>query len=312
MIQPRVSIIIPTYNREDLIILAIESILKQTYQDFEILVIDDASTDKTAEVIREINQSKVRYFQLSTNSGQCVARNYGLSRAKGEFVAFLDSDDTWLPEKLEKQIALFDKGSERLGAVYCYSYQKYVKSNTTLLNEIGYFRGDIHDKFLLGFCPPTPSLFLIKKSALDRVNGFDEGLVTFVDLDLWMRISESYDFDYVEEPLIIKYEQIGDQYVNNFEKRYKGYSLFFDKWGNKVEERFGSKELLKLKRHITYAIVGPLLHQPPGNLRKNIPKLVGLLLQVRSTKCVFYLKAVLIFIFGDSILDRIRKVYKKK
>lgn len=309
MDRPLVSIIIPTYNREKLLITAVESILKQTFQDFEILIIDDASTDQTEDIIKDFNHPKVKYFKLATNSGQCVARNHGIKEAKGEYVAFLDSDDTWLPQKLEKQVALFENGTDKLGGVYCYSYQKFVMSKMTLVNDKGYYRGDIHDKFLTGFCPPTPSLFLIRKSALDRVNGFDENLVTFVDLDLWIRISENYDFDFVEDPLIVKYEQIGEQYVNNFEKRYLGFSLFFEKWEKTVREKFGSVELMKLKRHIAYSIVGPVLNQPPNNLRKSIPRLIGLLLRVRSLRFKFYLKAILIYIFGVGVLDRIRSMY---
>jgi len=308
MKNPRVSIIIPTYNREKLILQALDSIFKQTFQDFEILVIDDASTDRTEQIIKDLNHSQIEYYKLKENSGQCIARNYGIKRAKGEFIAFLDSDDIWMPEKLDKQIKCFEKGPDRLGGIYCYSYQKYMISDETVLKDSGYFRGDIHDQFMRGFCPPTPSLFLVKKSALDSVNGFDEELVTFVDLDLWMRLSEKHDFDFVEEPLIVKYEQIGDQYVNNFEKRYKGYSLFFNKWEKKVNDRLGKKELLKLKQHIVYSMLDPLLYHPTKSFRKNIPKAIGLLLKVRSTRIRIYLKAIMILLFGEEILYKISRL----
>lgn len=306
--NPHVSIIIPTYNREKLIINALDSIFNQTFKDYEILIIDDASTDNTEQVIKELNHPKVKYLKLEKNSGQCIARNFGAKRAQGKFIAFLDSDDEWLPKKLESQLKIFNEGSDRLGAVYGYSYQKDVIKDETGLSDSGYFRGDIFGEVLTGFCPPTPSLFVVKRSAFESVSGFDESLVTFVDLDLWLRISEKYDFDYVEEPVIIKYEQIGDQYINNFDKRYLGYHLFMKKWSQFIEQKKGKKGLLYFKRSLVYKLVFPFLDHPPADLRKNITKLMGLLVKVRSTKCRLYLKSFMILIFGPSIIHRIRKI----
>ncbi len=309
MENPQISIIIPTYNRVKLIINALNSIFNQTFQDYEILIIDDASTDTTEQVIKELNHPKVKYLKLEENSGQCIARNFGTRHAKGDYLAFLDSDDEWLPNKLENQMNLFEKeGSDRLGAVYGYSYQKDVIKDETYLSDSGYFRGDIHGKMLTGFCPPTPSLFVVKRSVFESVQGFDEALVTFVDLDLWLRISEKYDFDYVEEPVIIKYEQIGDQYINNFDKRYIGYHLFIQKWSKYIREKKGKKGLMFFKRSLVSKLVFPFLDHPPVDLRKNILKLMGLLVQVRSARCRFYFKSFLILIFGSSIIHRIRKI----
>jgi glycosyltransferase involved in cell wall biosynthesis len=311
MIKPAVSVIIPTYNREKLLPKALESIKKQTFQDFEIVIIDDASTDGTESYIKGLNDSRIKYYKLDKNSGQCVARNYGIKRANGEFIAFLDSDDEWLPEKLKKQYDCFRKGPQKLGSVYCYPYSKDVIKDKTSLNRSPYYRGDIYKKFLEGFCPSTPSLFMIKKEALEKVNYFDEKLITFVDLDLHIRVSKEYLFDYVDEPLIIKYEQIGDQYVNNFDKRYNGYFLFMNKWRNEVLKTNGPEGLLSLKRHLVHSIAFPMLTHPPKNLRKNIFKLIKLLMDVRSPRTKFYIKAFLIFIFGRGIIYTLRKKGKK-
>ncbi len=302
------SVIIPTYNREKLILKALDSIFRQTYQDFEVLIIDDASTDQTDRVIRELNHPRVRYFKMDTNGGQCIARNYGIRQAKGEFVAFLDSDDEWLPEKLEKQVALFDSGSKRMGGVYGNSYTTDAIRGTTQLVETRNHRGDVHEAFLRGFCPPTPSLFIVKREALERVGGFDEDLLTFVDLDLWMRISEHYDFDYVQDPVIIKYEQIGDQYVNNFKKRYRGYHLFLKKWADELTKRVEKQGLMEMRSHLVYAIVVPILDHPPENLREDIGKVLGLLFKVRSLRLRLYIKALAILVFGPGIIYRIRKL----
>jgi len=312
MKDPRISIIIPTYNRDNLILKALESIFIQTFQDFEILIIDDASTDKTEQVIKELNHSKVRYFKLENNSGQCIARNFGVKRAKGEFVAFLDSDDEWLPEKIEKQVALFETGSDRLGGVYGNSYTTDAIKNTTTLAVVENRRGDIHNEFMRGFCPPTPSMFMVKREAIEKVNGFDEALITFVDLDLWIRISEHYYFDFVEDPVIIKYEQIGDQYVNNFEKRYRGFHLFMEKWSREVKLETGSKGLLDLRQHLTKALVVPLVEHPPDGIHWKSIKMILLLVKARSVSFRLYLKAWMILLFGPRVIYRIRAIIRKK
>jgi hypothetical protein len=228
----------------------------------------------------------------------------------GTYIAFLDSDDEWLPEKLSSQLECFRQGSEKVGCVYGYSYKRDAVLNMTDLIQQPYFRGDIHNELLNGFCPPTPSLFMVKKDALLEVNGFDEKLITFVDLDLWLRLSREYHFDYVEKPLIIKYENIGDQYVNNFEKRYKGIKLFLKKWKNEAIEKVGVKGFLNLKKELSFALVIPILEHPPQNIRKNIFKLIGLQLDIRSNKMNLYIKSFLILLFGPNIVSRIRNARK--
>jgi glycosyltransferase involved in cell wall biosynthesis len=312
MKDPLVSVIIPSYNREKLIMKAIGSVMRQTFNDFEILVIDDASTDDTGEVIKNLNNEKIRYFRMERNGGQCIARNFGIRNARGRYIAFLDSDDEWLPEKLKLQVECFRKGPKELGAVYGYAYQTDVIKNETTLPDNKFYRGDIHDKFLRGFCPSTPSIFMITSEALKKVNGFDEKLITFVDLDLWLRISEHYQFDFIDEPVIIKYEQIGDQYINNFEKRYNGYKLFFKKWDEIVKNSAGRKALKTLKYYLALALVVPILEHPPKNLRKNIFKVIGLLLKVRSTRYNLYVKALSILLFGPDVVPFVRKYIKKE
>ena len=104
-----VSIIIPMYNREKTIKMAVESILEQTCQDFELIIVDDCSTDNTDEVVASIKDERIRYLKNERNSGAAVSRNRALREAKGRWIAFLDSDDLWMPEKLEKQISFMEK-----------------------------------------------------------------------------------------------------------------------------------------------------------------------------------------------------------
>jgi glycosyltransferase involved in cell wall biosynthesis len=122
-LKPTVSVIIPTYNRAHLIGRAIQSVLKQTYQDFEVIVVDDGSIDNTEEVVKKIQENRVYYYKHDKNKGGSAARNTGISLAKGEYIAFQDSDDEWLPEKLEKQIGVFNNQTKNVGVVYTGFYR---------------------------------------------------------------------------------------------------------------------------------------------------------------------------------------------
>jgi len=120
--NPRVSVIIPTYNRVGVLYYALNSVLNQTMQDFEVFVVDDASTDKTPEYVASITDPRVHYIRLPTNRFAAAARNAGMERARGGYIAFLDSDDQWWPTKLEKQVALLDSLSDEWGCSYGGAY----------------------------------------------------------------------------------------------------------------------------------------------------------------------------------------------
>ena len=119
MKKEMVSVIIPTYNRETVIGRAIESVLKQTYPHFELLIIDDGSTDQTKRVVERIADERIRYILLEENGGVARARNVGIAEAQYDYIAFLDSDDEWMPEKLELQMERLLDSSLGFGAVYC-------------------------------------------------------------------------------------------------------------------------------------------------------------------------------------------------
>jgi len=301
MKNPKVSVIIPTFNREKLIIRSINSLLNQTNQDYEIIIADDASTDNTAEVIKSLKNDKIRYFRLEKNSGQCVTRNKAIKIAKGEYIGFLDSDDEWLPEKIEKQLAVFETSIDPdLGAVYCGFIEKdEIKNQTSIINRDN-LKGNIYGSLLRGFCPSTPTMFLVKKKALEKVNGFDENLPTFVDYDLWLRIAkEGFTFDYVNEPLIVKYEHAGAQIAKDPSKRKKGLELFLEKWGHEILKNAGKKGYNRFRRNKIEVLVKSVLENPGENYRKNMIKSIGLLYQARSWKIKFYLKAIVIYALGE-------------
>jgi len=206
--NPTVSVIIPTYNRAHLISRAIKSVLNQTYQDFELIVVDDGSTDNTEEVIQNFKDKRIKYFRHKINRGGNMARNTGLKNSKGQYIAFLDSDDEWLPEKLEKQLKVFaESKDERLSFVYCgaiFISQKDNKEVKRLLpQERGYiFQDLLRANNIVG----GGSSCLIKKEAFDNCGNFDEceelrkgGAQEY---EMWIRMAQKYNFDFVNICLI--------------------------------------------------------------------------------------------------------------
>ncbi len=238
--QPTVSVIIPTFNREHLIQRTISSVLAQTFSDLELIIVDDGSTDNTGEVIQKFTDPRIRYIPLDKNYGGGYARNQGIKAAHGELIAFLDSDDEWMPEKLELQIArLRANDNPFMTVVYCIGYEYYESIKRQKLPKLDTYEGDVFDYLLRGWLPPTASLFMVKRSALIGVGGFDESLPSFQDYDLWLRLAEANNhFIAVNKPLVIRYfhrEQIGGDVSANL----AGFEIFKDKWSKTIQQRLG-------------------------------------------------------------------------
>lgn len=200
--HPLVSVIIPTYNRAQMLSDAIKSVLSQTYQNFELLVIDDHSTDNTTTIVKEFHDNRIYYFQLSKNLGAPAARNHGLEKAKGDYITFLDSDDQWLPGKLEKQIGLLEK-KKNVGLV-CTGV-KVMNNHFEWLN-IPKYRGDMSNLLLVKNYVGTTSSVMIKKELIEFAGGFDLTFKSCQDWDLFIRLSQLCEFDYIREPLVLYFE----------------------------------------------------------------------------------------------------------
>jgi glycosyltransferase involved in cell wall biosynthesis len=305
-----VSIIVPTYNREVFLERALGSALSQTFQDYEILVIDDASTDNTKGLVDRLQNGRIRYFRMDKNGGQCIARNFGIGKSNGRFIAFLDSDDEWLPTKLEKQVHLLSE-NEKAGAVYCGSYNMDDRTgNKDLISSKDYKRGNITMDLLAGLCPPSPSLFMVRSEIIKEVKLFDEHLITFVDVDLWLRISQKYEFDFVDEPLVIKHDHSEDQYISNFNKRSKGLILFTQKWESYMIEKSGRRNYHRLRSNLVETILIPVLQFPPADFRSKYIRILKLFFlykfSLRSLRLLA--KATLIYLLGPGLYRKIRSI----
>ncbi len=200
MSLPLVSVIVPTYNRSSLVLEAVDSVLKQTFRGFELIVVDDGSSDGTAEAL---NPYKDRFvYCLQDNRGVSAARNQGIRMARGQWIAFLDSDDLWLPEKLETQIHFFSQNPE---ALICQTQEIWIRNGRRLipLKKHQKFSGDIFAPSLR-LCLVSPSAVMIKKDLLERVGCFDEALTACEDYDLWLRISAQFPVFLIDQPLVVK------------------------------------------------------------------------------------------------------------
>lgn len=199
---PLVSVVIATYNYGEYLAGAIESALGQTLTDIEVIVVDDGSTDDTLQVLdRYRDDRRVRVVQLD-HSGQPAAKNAGIRQCRGEFVAFLDADDLWLPTKLEKQISLF-RGDPELGVIHC-RFQPMDEHGRLLMimEERPMYRGWVLDKFILKpFVCFSSSM--IRRTTLTELGCFDESLPLAIDYDLWLRASVRYRFDHLDERLVL-------------------------------------------------------------------------------------------------------------
>ena len=201
------SIIIPTFNRCELLCRALNSVFNQTYSDYEVIVVDDGSTDGTAEMLQK-NFTQVRYF-YQPNKGVSASRNKGLEMSMGRWIAFLDSDDEWLPQKLEKQISLLKvKPDYKI----CHTEEIWVR-NGIRVNQMKKHRktGGWIFPHCLPLCAMSPSSILIHRSVFDSIGNFDTSLPACEDYDLWLRITAKYPVLYMEEPQIKKYGGHDDQ-----------------------------------------------------------------------------------------------------
>lgn len=200
--EPLVSVIIPTYNRADLVVQAVESVVNQTYKKIEIVVVDDGSTDNTCEVVKKY-QDKIKYI-YQERSERSKARNRGFGCSRGDYVAFLDSDDLWLPTKIEKQVQVLNE-EPRVGLVY--TNVQFIDRNGSAHD--GNISWDAPERVALyedlmthNVITGTTSSVMVRRTCLEEVGLFDESMNTCEDLDLYRRIARHYKFYKIDLPLV--------------------------------------------------------------------------------------------------------------
>ena len=237
--NPTVSVIIPTYNRAHLISRAIKSVLNQTYQDFEVIVVDDGSTDNTEEVIKEFQKKdeRIKYVRHEKNKGGSAARNTGIKAARGAYIAFLDSDDEWLPEKLKKQMKFFKNASPEGGVVYTGFIYKDELGGGTSKQHIPKKRGWIFEDILAENCVGTTSTVIIKRKCFEKAGLFDENLPSCQDWDMWLKLARHYKFHFIPQVLVKCFKQHEHRIGTNPEAVIAGRKAIFKKFQTDIENQ---------------------------------------------------------------------------
>ncbi len=217
--MPFVSVIIPTFNRAEKVSRAVLSVLGQTFTDLEIIVVDDGSTDGTKDAMTQF-EGRIDYIIHSGNRGVSAARNTGIACSSAPLIAFLDSDDYWLPEKLAVQTAFFIANPH---AVVCQTEEIWVRKGRRVNPKNRHLKpsGDIFEPSLK-LCLVSPSAVMLKGSLLEEVGSFDEDLSACEDYDLWLRISCRHPVHLIRRQLVIKEGGHPDQ----LSARYKGMDRF--------------------------------------------------------------------------------------
>lgn len=224
-----VSVIIPAYNREKTIERAVMSVLNQTYKDLELIVVDDCSKDNTVEVLKSIKDDRLKIIRLEKNSGACVARNVGIENAQGDYIAFQDSDDEWLLDKLEKQMAIFEK--EKVDLVFC-AFNRFGLGEDLTYPELP--EGIVERKVLLEDSRISTQTLIGKKECFENVK-FDPEMPRLQDYDITIRLSKKYSIYFVNKPLVNMYVQ-NDSISKNKDKLIKAESMILSKYKDDVEK----------------------------------------------------------------------------
>lgn len=199
--MPEVSVIIPTFNRDHLLEKAICSVLQQTYENFELIIVDDNSKDNTSGLVSKIKDKRLKYIKHEKQKGGSESRNTGVAASSGKYLAFLDDDDEWLPDKLQLQIDLFKQNPDA-GLVYSGYYYVEAKTNSVFREFRPEKKGMLDDRLLQENCVGTTSTAVVRKDCFEDVGGFDANLRGCQDWDLWIRIARRFPIDYVAKPLV--------------------------------------------------------------------------------------------------------------
>ena len=209
----QVSVIIPTFNRADRVPRAVTSVLHQTFPDYEIIVVDDGSDDQTLESLSRFGDS-IRLIRHPEKKGVSAARNRGITASRSPLITFLDSDDYWMPEKLEVQVGYFDKYPDWVAAQ---TEEMWIRNGIRVNPGKKHLKptGDIFEPSLKR-CLVSPSAVMLKRSLLDEVGLFDERFPVCEDYDLWLRISCRYPVHLIKRSLVVKVGGASDQLSASF------------------------------------------------------------------------------------------------
>ncbi|WP_017302983.1 glycosyltransferase family 2 protein [Spirulina subsalsa] len=245
--EPLVSVVIPTYNRAYILERTIQTVLAQTYQNFEIIVVDDGSADNTSELMEKWTDSRIKYIRYEPNRRVCVARNVGMNASQGEYIALLDSDDQWSSQKLEKQLYGFNR--PEVGAVYCWSYFVGVFNEIKRLRT-SEARGDLRENLLYKNFIGSASTIMFKREALEKDIYFDPELPFCEDWDFFIKLAQHYEFEVIKEGLLYYSDDLSqeDRATAKSSMMTEGFIIFLNRYHTQLPECYKNIGTLTLEQ----------------------------------------------------------------
>jgi len=234
VMSPQVSVILPTYNRADTLLRSVNSVLEQSYRNFELIVVDDGSTDPTPTIMSNVTDARIRYIRNPINRGQSVSRNIGIRESRGDLIAFQDSDDTWRSDKLARQIKILDDDNNIAG-VYCdlLRIQKLGEPYIILAPDLVYgatfdHRPSLYQSYAIGI-----QSCVLRRAVFDRNAMFREDMRCFEDLELLLRLAKGYRMRRIREPLV-NYYQSTDGVCTNSVAQAQARIILFQSHGHRA------------------------------------------------------------------------------
>ncbi len=239
--QPLVSVVIPAYNRASTVEASIESVWTQSYADWEIIVCDDCSTDKTVQVVEDLmkKENRLRLIRAQVNGGAQAARNAGIHAAKGEWIAFLDSDDQWLPDSLEVRMNI--ARTNNVPVVHSNAYILHPGKEKELY-RVPALAGSVYKQVLSGEGPMFPCL-LVKKEALERIGYLDEKIPSYQEWDTAIRLAKIYEFGFEPKPTFIYDYRTDNAISRNAVRAGRGYEIIVNKHLGEIIRHAGFEAL---------------------------------------------------------------------
>lgn len=263
--SPLVSVIMPTYNHARYIAEAVESVLSQSYKNFELIIIDNYSTDNTAEIVASYKDNRIKYLKFRNNGIIAASRNHGIKNSSGKYIAFLDSDDIWLPEKLELQISLMES-NEEIGMSYVlYSHLLEDGSIKGVFPKSGHrLRGNVFTS-LYRKSVIANSGTVVRMELFNELGLLDENpkLVTIEDYEMWLRVAKSRPVDYIDKALLlyrIRFDNTSNM-IKSFAK-WQREMLLANKYAHAVGKQYYLSVVFSKTIHLIYDSIIPIGRQP--------------------------------------------------
>ncbi len=304
-----VSIIIPTRNRSDLAKGAVQNVLKQTYTDIEIIVVEDGSKSGIDNYLNKLNDTRIHYFSHHKRRGLAAARNSGAKIANGKYLSFMDDDERWCEEKTYLQYKMFKGCDNEKIMIYCGNF--ILNENGSLNESIPKAKGRMSKYFFYGYCIGSSCMMIPRENFLS-IGGQSENLISCIDHDFWLKLSLSgFRMDFVPKGLVYSVKHNHQRMMDDIDERLKGIQYFFQKWRNIVIKEAGKKAWLNIEKiyHVQTAHMVLDQYRKRNISKARLIKAINKLLQIQLQKYIWL--DVLFLRYGKIHLTPIKNSKKK-